>query len=70
LAWSIETVDSDGYLGGCTSIALDSGDKPHISYHNGINGDLKYARWTGSAWSIETVDSTGKVGARAQNHLI
>ena len=59
--WSIETVDSD-VVGACTSIALDEGGNPHISYYDETNGDLKYARWTGSAWSIETVDSDGCVG--------
>jgi hypothetical protein len=62
--WSIETVDSIGWVNVVTSIALDSGNNPHISYHDSTNGDLKYARWTGSAWSIETVDSIGWVGER------
>ena len=60
--WSIETVDSNGDVGWYTSLALDSGDHPHISYYNYTNDDLKYARWTGSAWIIETVDSDGDVG--------
>jgi hypothetical protein len=42
-AWSIETVDSDGSVGGYASIALDSGNLPHISYHDNTNDDLKYA---------------------------
>jgi hypothetical protein len=41
---------------------LDSNNNPHISYYDSTNGDLRYARWTGSSWSIETVDSTGNVG--------
>ena len=31
-AWSIETVDSAGWDGLCTSIAVDSSGNPHISY--------------------------------------
>jgi hypothetical protein len=58
--WSIETVDSA--VGGSSSITLDSGDNPHISYYDNWRGDLKHARWTGSVWSIETVDSDGNVG--------
>jgi hypothetical protein len=27
-----------------------------------MNGDLKYARWTGSEWSITSVDTAGDVG--------
>jgi hypothetical protein len=55
-------VDADGIVGSYTSIALDSIDCPHISYFDVTNGDLKYAKWTGSSWSIETVDADGDVG--------
>ena len=46
-------------------MALDSNGYPHISYYNVppneafFKGDLKYAKWTGTAWSITTVDSAG-----------
>jgi hypothetical protein len=60
--WNIETVDSDGSVGYYTSVALDSGDNPHISYRDMGNRDLKYARWNGTGWNIETVDSDGSVG--------
>ncbi len=61
--WNIEIVDSDGDVGReVTSIALDNDDYPHISYYDGTNGDLKYAKWDGNVWNIETVDSAGSVG--------
>ncbi|MEE9489914.1 MAG: hypothetical protein V3V91_05680, partial [Thermoplasmata archaeon] len=61
--WIIETVDSDGFVGMHTSIAIDSNDRPHISYYDASNTDLKYARWNGTWWGgIETVDSLGVVG--------
>ncbi|MCK5561825.1 MAG: hypothetical protein KAJ51_14595, partial [Thermoplasmata archaeon] len=60
--WNISTVDSAGDVGGETSIALDTSNHPHISYHDLTNYDLKYAHWNGSAWNISTVDSAGNVG--------
>jgi hypothetical protein len=38
------------------SLALDSNDRPHISYTTIGSNSLHYARWTGTAWAIETVD--------------
>jgi parallel beta-helix repeat protein/putative cofactor-binding repeat protein len=62
-AWSIQTVDSQGNMGGYTSLKLDSFDKPHICYQEmAPNFDLKYASWTGSQWETQTVDSAGNVG--------
>jgi len=59
---SAEVVDSEGNVGGFTSIALDSNNNPHISYYDYTNGDLKYAYKNASGWHIETVDSEGDVG--------
>ncbi len=61
-AWNIETIDSNGFMGDYTSIALDAGGNAHISYSDAINGDLKYAAFNGSSWDIQTVDSAGNVG--------
>jgi hypothetical protein len=67
--WHIETVDSEGYVGWSTSLALDGGGYPHISYYYcGTSlpfcdiGDLKYAHQDASGWHIEIVDSEGDVG--------
>ncbi len=67
--WQIVIVDSDGEGGGgtgeywFTSIALDSTDSPHISYFDGLNENLKYAKWSGNTWYNETIDNSTNVGA-------
>jgi hypothetical protein len=64
-SWHIETVDSEGNVGGSSSLALDSLDRPRISYtylESSINTHLRYAWFDGSEWHIETVDSEGSVG--------
>ena len=59
-SWHIETVDNaPGEVGTYSSIALDTSDKPHISYgacRSPYGYNLKYAYYDGSSWRIETVD--------------
>ena len=61
-AWVTTEVDIAPNVGFFSSLALDGQNRPHISYYDLANGDLKYARWNGSQWIIETVDSAGDVG--------
>lgn len=49
-------------VGGYTSIALDAGNDPHVSYHDFSNGDLRYAVRRDGAWSTSMVDSAGLTG--------
>jgi chitodextrinase len=58
-AWSIEVVDSENNVGFGLSLALDSFDRPHISYYEDTGSYIavNYAQWDGSSWQIETVDT-------------
>ena len=55
--WHIETVDSEGNVGINSSLALDSGGNPHISYYDVTNTALKYAYYDGS-WHQVSSSST------------
>ena len=60
--WSTQIVDSNGRVGSYTSLAFDSNDYPHISYHASENFTLKHAFNDGSGWAIETVDTDSMTG--------
>jgi len=64
--WSIYVVDTQDEGWFSSSLALDSTDHPHISYHwddHSSEGYLNYASsLNGSWWDIQTVDSNGDVG--------
>jgi hypothetical protein len=54
--WEVSYVDSSPgptYRG--TSLALDSQDRPRITYNTGT--EVRYACWTGTEWQIETIDA-------------
>jgi hypothetical protein len=66
-SWSIETVDStvpeSEFISLDTSLALDSNDKVHISYHDVSHDNLKYATNASGSWVKEILDSAGRVGS-------
>ena len=50
-------------VGWDTDIVVDSLGKPHISYYDRTNGDLKYAvRQLDGSWNIQVIDSAGTTG--------
>ena len=61
--WEWEIVDSGPYIGETLDLSVDSGGRPHISYHDAGLGHLKHAYRSGSAWQTQTVDTDGTVGS-------
>ena len=59
-SWQNETVDSDGDVGSCSSLAIDAAGTPRISYQG--QGVLMYAWRDGTGWHRETVDSSEGLG--------
>lgn len=56
LTWNLVDVDTTGSVS-LPDLALDSSGNPHITYYEGTNQKLKYAKWTGTSWNIQTVDT-------------
>lgn len=50
--WVLEAVDREGQVGMHPSMVLDPSDRPHISYYDITNGDLKYARFLPSQFKL------------------
>lgn len=65
-----KTVDTDGNVGYESSIALDSNDIPHISYHDAINNNLKYVYLLENKWIIQTIDNSGGDVARKSSLVL
>lgn len=57
----MDPVDTEGNVGGGSSLALEPGPPytPHISY--GGNSKLKYAWLSGTTWISETVDDSAEI---------
>ncbi|MFX0207005.1 MAG: hypothetical protein ACFFDT_13540 [Candidatus Hodarchaeota archaeon] len=60
--WSISTVDGSNTNCFYTSIALDSQEYVHISYHDDIGGTLKYAYQGPNGWVTKVIDNSEEVG--------
>ena len=62
LPWNLETVDAAGFTGYFTSLAFSPDGQPAISYYDGTNGDLRFARFNGTSWATAAVDAVGFTG--------
>lgn len=72
-SWGCMDVDAPGTgVGYYSSVAMDSNDRPWISYYDDSSLDLKVARFVGTGgsgcggapaqWTCTTIDSTGNMG--------
>ncbi len=61
--WQIRTAATSlGSSSGYVSLALDSSDHPHISYHNSLGTSLNYAYYDGASWTRTVIESATNVG--------
>jgi hypothetical protein len=58
--WQTELVEDGAHQ--FTSVALDSGDQPHISYYHWSTSSLKYAYRDATGWHTETVGADSGSG--------
>ncbi len=58
-AWMARTLDFEGQTGKWNSLVLDAQGDPHVAYDSFLNGEIKYAYWTGKEWKVSVVDSSG-----------
>jgi len=61
--WQKTTVDQSLEVGQYASLALDSFDRPRISYYDSANRSLKFAYLLNNIWYIQTLDSPPVVTA-------
>lgn len=60
--WHDEVADAVGQVGRYSSLVIDAAGRPHISYYDLANANLRYAFWDGTAWITHVLDSAGDVG--------
>ena len=62
--WSAPvSLDSTDVVGSYSSLAIDSNDDLHVTYHDETNGNLEYVTHDGSSWSTPvSIDSVYQIG--------
>ncbi len=54
----ISVIDGTGSVGAGSSLCFAPDGQPAVSYYDSTNGNLKYARYSGTAWVAVTTRST------------
>ncbi len=63
VSWSKGTIDPSLGVGLFASVVKGADDRLHVSYYDGIKGDLKYATSAdGNGWNVRTLLTTGVQG--------
>ena len=60
--WQYFSIDANSQVGWRADLAVDTHDNPHVAYRDAITGNLKHAKWTGSAFYVEVADYDDNVG--------
>jgi len=76
LRWQCDVIDD--FNGGMSSLSVEDNGRPHISYLDDQNMDLKYARYVGSGgncgpsgdWQCDVIDKKGNVGTFSSINVI
>jgi hypothetical protein len=66
--WGVEVVDEGG-VGQWTSVAVDAGGFPHISYQDYGTNALKYAYKDVTGWHVETVETGNYNGCARETSI-
>lgn len=68
--WVFEDVDATiGGVGLGSSLAIDSSGNPQISYHDWLNGDLKYAALVDFSFSVSPTSHTVMAGGQTGHYI-
>lgn len=71
VGWSLQSVVTGpcahSYGTGSNSLALDSGNNPHIAYFEYETGKVKYTKWTGGGWLPPETLNTNLLAANTYN---
>lgn len=56
VAWFIEAIEEGTFVGTAMGLALDTSNRPHVSFFDVQRGSVRYAEKVTGAWQVETVE--------------